>query len=516
MQLNKIKTCGLFPFTFFRSLVFVSLLAILILPIYTVFFLSPSFVNFIIEGKVEQAARLAAHMESKLIPDKSQQLTRDILTDDVLKKIYGTSKDFKLLKVRILFPSGEILFSNIPHETGSAVMTSQLHETVVNGRPYTRLTEKGAESLEGDIMPGDIVETYVPILRDNKTIGVFEIYYDITATKERLNSLLWLFYATLFPIASILLCAVIMSCRKANRNIIRRLEVEEKLLKQSAELKEKNEELTELFALCKDRKHQLETEQKARQEAQKQVQHELMKREKMRMELLRHTVQAQEEERSRIARELHDETAQTLTAASLNFATLKNQLTGNTEVSDVVNRLQNLCKQMNSDLYRLVHDLRPAQLDDLGLVPALRYLTDEGQNGTNMEVSLKISGKQQRLDPFVETAIFRIVQEALTNVTRHAGANMATVELNFNPEHVVVLRIKDEGKGFDLGHAQKSHSGWGLAGMAERAESINGKLRIESSPGKGTMVEAVIPLIQHTSYCPMPEIRPQSGKEKIE
>ena len=223
-----------------------------------------------------------------------------------------------------------------------------------------------------------------------------------------------------------------------------------------------------------------------------------MKREKLRMELLRHTVQAQEEERARIARELHDETAQTLTAASLNFATLKNQLEGMPEVSDVVNRLQNLCKQMNHDLYRLVHDLRPAQLDDLGLVPALRYLVDEGQENTSMEVDLTLSGQQQRLEPFVETVIFRIVQEALTNVARHAGSNQATVELSFEPEEVV-LRISDSGKGFDILKHESDQRGWGLVGMAERAESINGRLRIESSPGKGTLVEAVIPL--NASMC---------------
>lgn len=513
MQQEKSQICGLLPSSFFGGLVFFSLIAVLMLPIYTIFFLSPSFVNFIIEGKEEQAVRVAAHMESKLIPKKSSQLTKSILTADVLKKIEGTSRDFNLMKVRIVFPSGEILYSTTKSEVGDSINIEPISQTLRSGKAYYRLVEKGFPDLEGDIMPTDAVETYVPIMRDNNLIGAFEIYYDIAKDEKKLNGLLNLLYSTLFPIALILFFAVIMSCRKANRNLTKRVEAEEKLLEQSATLQEKNDELSELFEICRDRKNKLETEQKARQEAQEQVQHELMKREKMRMELLRHTVQAQEEERARIARELHDETAQTLTAASLNFASLKNKLEGNPEVSDSVERLQNLCKQMNSDLYRLVHDLRPAQLDDLGLVPALRYLADEGQEGTDLTVTLDIQGKQQRLDPFVETVIFRIVQEALTNANRYAETDQASVELNFKPEHVVVLRIKDEGKGFDLDQSSNSHKGWGLAGMAERAESINGKLRIESSPGKGTMIEAVIPLIKQPSFCPLPEIKTASTTE---
>jgi signal transduction histidine kinase len=207
---------------------------------------------------------------------------------------------------------------------------------------------------------------------------------------------------------------------------------------------------------------------------------------------LRHTVEAQEEERARIARELHDETAQTLTAASLNFCTLGKMLEGNNEVADVVDRLQGLCRQMNQDLYRLVHDLRPAQLDDLGLVPALRHLTGEGQRGTGVRVAFNTVGSVKRLDPFVETIIFRIVQEALTNVIRHAETDHALVELDFSSEQIVTLRVSDKGKGFEDDTIQLTRPGWGLIGVAERVESIDGILTIDSAPGKGTSIEVVI------------------------
>ena len=481
-----------------------SLVAVMVLPIYTIFFLSPSFVDYITALKDKQAVRVAAHMESHMIPDKSQRLSKSILTADILNKIKTTSSDFKLVLVRILFPSGEILFSTNKAEIGTVIDMNQVSPILRKGLSYTNHIEKGAKDLEGDVMPVDTVETYVPIMRDNTLIGGFEIYYDITEDREKLDSLLRMSYVTLFPIVIILFVSVVMSCRRANRNINKRIEVEEQLHRQSSELKDKNDELTELFIICRERKDRLEAEQEARQKAQEQVQAEQKKREQLRMEFLRHTVQAQEEERSRIARELHDETAQTLTAASLNFASLKKQLEDNPEVANVVGTLQHLCKQMNQDLYRLVHDLRPAQLDDLGLVPALRYLVDEGQSGTGLHVALDVTGRSQRLDPFVETVIFRIVQEALTNITRHAEVDHAKVELSFEKEMVVVLRVIDEGKGFDPEQPQEGRKGWGMAGMAERIESINGTLRIDSAPGKGTFIEVVIPAMQQTSFCPQP------------
>ena len=444
-------------------------------------------------------------MESKIL-DQSRRLSQSTLTPIVLKRIKGTSRDFNLMLVRILFPSGEILFSTDKTETGTTINLDKVSPMLRKGLSYTNHVEKGAKDLEGDVMTADTVETYVPIMRDNSLIGVFEIYYDITADREKLGALLRMSYLTLFPIVLILFVSVIMSCRRANSNINKRVEAEEELYRQSTELKEKNDELTELFVICRERKDRLEVEQEARQKAQEQVQEEQEKREKQRMEFLRHTVQAQEEERSRIARELHDETAQTLTAASLSFASLQKQLADNPEVAEVVDRLQHLCKQMNQDLYRLVHDLRPAQLDDLGLVPALRYLVDEGQSGTGLDVSFHVKGTAQRLDPFVETVIYRIVQEALTNITRHAEVNHAEVELSFEKELIVVLRIRDKGKGFDPEQPQEGRKGWGLAGIAERVESINGTLKIDAAPGKGTLIEVVIPAMQQTSFCPMPEI----------
>lgn len=243
----------------------------------------------------------------------------------------------------------------------------------------------------------------------------------------------------------------------------------------------------------RERTNQLLAAQNERVEALEQVQKELMKREGLRRELLRHTVIAQEDERARIARELHDQTSQELTAFSLNLATLRNSLPQRSKAMNLVSRLQQLSQQMSQGLYRMVRDLRPAQLDDLGLVPTLKYLADEGRELFNLEIHVEIEGVRQRLDPLIETVIFRVAQEALTNVSRHAGAEQAKLKLVFNPEQVI-LRVEDEGLGFDIHQSLSPPRGWGLAGMQERTESLGGEFLIQSTPGEGTTVEARIPV----------------------
>jgi signal transduction histidine kinase len=239
------------------------------------------------------------------------------------------------------------------------------------------------------------------------------------------------------------------------------------------------------------RQDQLFAAQQARLEALEQVQQELVAREAMRRELLRHIVIAQEDERSRIARELHDETAQILTAISLNLATLQRSVKG--EANEIIDRLQNLSRNMSRGIHNLVHDLRPAQLDDLGLVHALQYLAEQENKRTGLEVQFEVEGKRQRLDKLVETVIFRVAQEALTNTRRHAEVESAQMSLNFS-QASVMLRVQDAGRGFDPQEKPVAPHGWGLAGMRERVESVGGELHIHAAPGEGTLVMVVIPV----------------------
>jgi signal transduction histidine kinase len=125
------------------------------------------------------------------------------------------------------------------------------------------------------------------------------------------------------------------------------------------------------------------------------------------------------------------------------------------------------------------------------LVSALGYLVDEART-YGVEVTLNVLGSRQRLDPLVETVLFRIAQEALTNVARHAGCGQATIGLEFGPSEVK-LSIDDRGVGFNLHKVHQPPHGWGLEGMRERAESVGGEIEIQSTQGAGTHVGVVIP-----------------------
>jgi signal transduction histidine kinase len=243
----------------------------------------------------------------------------------------------------------------------------------------------------------------------------------------------------------------------------------------------------------REREEQLLSAQQERLEALEQVRQDLEEREALRRELLRHTVIAQEEERGRIARELHDETAQFLTALSLNLATLKNLLPEEPQTREMIDDLQSQTRQMSKGIYRLVHDLRPAQLDDLGLVPALEFLAEEEYKLAGLQVVMKVEGQRQRLDPLMETVLFRVAQEALTNVVRHAQCEQANLELAFEPEQVS-LRVRDKGVGIDMEFVHAPERGWGLEGMRERVESVEGQLQISSPVSGGTIVEVIVPM----------------------
>lgn len=242
-----------------------------------------------------------------------------------------------------------------------------------------------------------------------------------------------------------------------------------------------------------ERRRQFASAQQARLEALQQIQRDLEEREALRRELLRHTVIAQEEERARIARELHDETSQFLTALNLNMAALRSVASMSNPGREILDRMQELTRRMAQGIYRMVHDLRPAQLDDLGLIAALQYLADDAQRRSDLLVNLEIINTPRRLNPLVETVLFRVAQEALSNVARHSQSNHAQVELEFTSENVR-LRVQDNGVGFNPEAELPPPRGWGIAGMRERAESIGGKLILQSAPGKGTLVEATLPI----------------------
>jgi signal transduction histidine kinase len=239
----------------------------------------------------------------------------------------------------------------------------------------------------------------------------------------------------------------------------------------------------------KERQAQLSAAHRARLDA-------LEERDTLRRELLEHIVRSQEDERARIARELHDEIAQFLSAFSLELGALRSTLK-RADTTKMVDHLQGLNRQMSQSLYHLVHDLRPAHLDDLGLVPALNSLIEQDCRPKGLKVELEVQGSQRRLAPLVETVLYRVAQEALNNVCRHAGVERARMELCYDANQVVI-RVVDQGTGFDPSEQFHPPRGWGLAGMRERVESLAGHLELQSAPGQGTTVQVILPLRDET------------------
>ncbi len=207
-------------------------------------------------------------------------------------------------------------------------------------------------------------------------------------------------------------------------------------------------------------------------------------------------INAQEQERKRIARELHDETSQVLTSLLISLAVLEKSI-ATQEARDRIADTRRLAHQTLRAIRNLSIDLRPSALDDLGLLPALRWYVKEYQQKCSIEVEFLATGFKDRLPAEMETALYRIVQESLTNTARHANARKVRVTLKEDAE-AVYATITDDGRGFDVEAvlktpAQELGLGLGLAGMHERAVLLDGSLTIKSSPGHGTTVAVHIP-----------------------
>jgi signal transduction histidine kinase len=206
---------------------------------------------------------------------------------------------------------------------------------------------------------------------------------------------------------------------------------------------------------------------------------------------LQQVTRAQEEERKRVARELHDETLQNLIVISRQLEKISSSEALWEQSIEVVRGLKKQIEAAIQEMRRFSHDLRPSVLDDLGLLPALELLADDLEK-ENITTYFKITGVARRLQPEVEVMVFRIAQEAVRNIRRHAEATTAELTIEFTASKLKVT-IRDNGKGFNLPHRPGDLASWGklgLVGMHERASLLGGNIALKSTPGVGT--EAII------------------------
>lgn len=223
---------------------------------------------------------------------------------------------------------------------------------------------------------------------------------------------------------------------------------------------------------------------------------ELRQQQALTRQLLQRAITAQEGERARISRELHDEIGQTLTAIQLGLERLARKWPAEEAgTHDYLDRLGTLTEQALGDLRSIIAALRPGVLDQLGLVPALGWVADHTLRPLSVKVTIDADDLQGRLPPEIETILFRIAQEAMSNVARHSQASHLDISLE-RGNGKVTMELIDDGQGFDPGliRAAREHGrGLGLAGMQERASLAGGQVEIRSAVGMGTSVHVVIP-----------------------
>ena len=220
--------------------------------------------------------------------------------------------------------------------------------------------------------------------------------------------------------------------------------------------------------------------------------------EKMRLErkYLSQIIEAQENERRRISRELHDEIGQALTAIKFNLDMIDKDLPQTS--SHLRGRLveaKSLSHQTLTAMRQLSMDLRPTMLDDLGLIPTLRWYVQNFSNRLNIHSNFQAIGFEEKLPPQIETAFYRIVQEALNNIAKHAKANRIEISLE-QRDSTIIASIIDNGKGFDLDkvlHPESPERGFGIIGMQERISLLGGHIDIQSKPGFGTHIHIEVP-----------------------
>lgn len=214
-------------------------------------------------------------------------------------------------------------------------------------------------------------------------------------------------------------------------------------------------------------------------------------------QLLGKLIQAQEEERKRIAAELHDTIAQSLVGILTKVQTCQALMKKDpTQVSEKLEELKNVVGDNVKEVRQIIFNLRPSSLDDLGLVPSLENYIKRFEKENNIHVEFRVNNREKRLPTTIETAVFRIIQEALTNVKKHSNANKTLVRLTFEPK-VLSLRIADNGDGFQWEEVtEKFLKGYshGIQGMKERVSILGGTFKINTEKGKGCVVNAQIPL----------------------
>ena len=228
---------------FLRLIITISLITVVSLSCFSIFFLSPSFTNLIINNVELEAVRVGRHLAEPF--RGMDKITRE-LPHGFTEMVNRAVADFGLLKIKVFAPDGETVYSSSGKDIGTINERDYFHNTVAQGHIFTKVVNKNTRSLEGQVVTADVVETYVPVMNDGHFSGAFEVYFDITDNKNELDILLFNSNSLLLLIASALMLTVLFISIIARRSFIRQEQAEEKIIRQGLDLQEKNSELSVL------------------------------------------------------------------------------------------------------------------------------------------------------------------------------------------------------------------------------------------------------------------------------
>ncbi|KUO72479.1 MAG: histidine kinase [Desulfosporosinus sp. BRH_c37] len=415
--------------------------------------------------------------------DVAARATNELLINNaysVYELLQNTLKNNEnVLYLFIVDPQGNVL----AHTFGEAFPKELLKANTVAGTDKYHMTAFRTEV-------GVVRDVAVPIL--NGKLGVARIGMDENGLQKAVLIMTWnllliaLFVSALGIIAAVLLTRVLTQPIRELVSLTQRVTQGELDVQGVVHTQDEIGVLTEAF-------NQMTVSLSSNYRERENLMDELKEKEELRLQLLEKVMTAQEEERKRISRELHDETSQSLTSLMVGLKVLESEASF-CAVGERLQEMRQTVAQTLEEVHHLARELRPSVLDDMGLVPALERYIREYETKFGTEVDFNVTGfKAQRVPAAIEVALYRIVQEALTNVAKYAKASMVSVLLDWREEWVSAI-VEDNGQGFDPHQTvTQPGRGLGLFGMQERAALLGGTFNIESQKGRGTTVFIKIP-----------------------